>query len=113
MFQRAAARLPAPESASRAPVEGVVLIFDSADGGMASATVTTLREWDNGRLSDELFESSVRLIRLRPSENQRSSWRKPQLKVRPDLLITASHPKSVLDGKSPARPHQGTLGVMS
>jgi len=55
MFQRAAARLPAPESASRAPVEGVVLIFDSADGGMASATVTTLREWDNGRLSDEAF----------------------------------------------------------
>jgi hypothetical protein len=55
MFQRAAARLPAPESASRAPVEGVVLIFDSADGGMASATVTTLREWDNGRLSDDAF----------------------------------------------------------
>ena len=55
MFQRAAARLPAPESASRAPVEGVVLIFDSADGGMAAATVTTLREWDNGRLSDDAF----------------------------------------------------------
>jgi hypothetical protein len=55
MFQRAAARLQAPESASRAPVEGVVLIFDSADGGMASATVTTLREWDNGRLSDDAF----------------------------------------------------------
>ena len=55
MFQRAAARLPAPESASMAPVEGVVLIFDSADGGMASATVTTLREWDTGRLSDDAF----------------------------------------------------------
>jgi hypothetical protein len=54
-FQRAAARLAAQESASTTPVEGVVLIFDSADGGMASATVTSLREWDNGRLSDDAF----------------------------------------------------------
>jgi hypothetical protein len=55
MFQRASARLAAQETASRTPVEGVVLIFDSADGGMASATVSTLREWDNGRLSDDAF----------------------------------------------------------
>jgi hypothetical protein len=32
-----------------------VLIFDSADGGMASATVTSLREWDGGKISDEAF----------------------------------------------------------
>jgi hypothetical protein len=54
MFQRAAARLAGQDGAA-APVEGVVLIFDSADGGMASATVTSLREWDSGRISDDAF----------------------------------------------------------
>ncbi len=54
MFRRAAARLATQESGS-APVEGVVLIFDSADGGMASAAVASLKEWDEGRLSDEGF----------------------------------------------------------
>jgi hypothetical protein len=55
MFRRAAARLAAQEDGSAASVEGVVLIFDTADGGMASATVGSLREWDEGRLSDEGF----------------------------------------------------------
>jgi len=55
MFRRAAARLAAQEYGSAASVEGVVLIFDSADGGMASATVASLREWDEGRISDEGF----------------------------------------------------------
>jgi len=55
MFQRAAARLTAEQAAAATPVEGVVLIFDSADGGMASTTVTTLREWDSGHLSDDAF----------------------------------------------------------
>jgi len=32
---------------------GIVLIFDSADGGMVAATVPTLREWKAGKLSDE------------------------------------------------------------
>jgi hypothetical protein len=54
MFRRAAARLAAQDG-SAAPVEGVVLIFDSADGGMAAATSGSLREWDGGRLSDEAF----------------------------------------------------------
>jgi hypothetical protein len=55
MFQRAAVRLSAQESVVTGPVEGVVLIFDSADGGMASATVASLREWDGGRISDDEF----------------------------------------------------------
>jgi len=31
---------------------GVVLIFDSADGGMIAATLSTLRQWKSGALSD-------------------------------------------------------------
>ncbi len=54
MFRRAAARLAAQAAPA---VEGVVLIFDSADGGMASATITSLGEWDNGRLSDDAFRA--------------------------------------------------------
>ena len=32
--------------------EGVVVIFDSADGGMIAATDATLEEWKSGKLSD-------------------------------------------------------------
>ena len=34
-------------------VVGVVVIFDSEDGGMIAATVRTLRQWKSGTLSDE------------------------------------------------------------
>jgi len=34
---------------------GVVVIFDSEDGGMAAATLPALREWKAGTLSDEAF----------------------------------------------------------
>ncbi len=34
---------------------GIVLIFDSADGGMVAATLPLLREWKAGTLSDEGF----------------------------------------------------------
>ncbi len=34
-------------------VVGVVVIFDSEDGGMIAATVPTLREWKTGALSDQ------------------------------------------------------------
>jgi len=34
---------------------GVVLIFDSEDGGMAAATVPALQQWKSGTLSDEAF----------------------------------------------------------
>jgi len=40
----------APGSAS-----GVVLIFDSEDGGMAAATLPTLQQWKAGTLSDQAF----------------------------------------------------------
>ncbi len=33
-------------------VAGIVLIFDSADGGMIAATVATLQQWKAGKLSD-------------------------------------------------------------
>ncbi len=34
---------------------GVVLIFDSEDGGMAAATLSTLQQWKTGTLSDQAF----------------------------------------------------------
>jgi hypothetical protein len=34
---------------------GVVIIFDSEDGGMAAATLPVLREWKSGALSDQAF----------------------------------------------------------
>lgn len=36
-------------------VAGVVVIFDSEDGGMIAATVPTLRPWKAGTLSDQAF----------------------------------------------------------
>ena len=58
MFRRATVRLDAPDSAT---VEGVVLIFDSADGGMAAATRTSLQEWNKGDLSDDAFRAQCSL----------------------------------------------------
>lgn len=40
---------PAPKEQSPA---GIVLIFDSADGGMIAATTATLQQWHTGKLSD-------------------------------------------------------------
>jgi hypothetical protein len=34
---------------------GVVLIFDSEDGGMAAATLPVLQQWKGGTLSDQAF----------------------------------------------------------
>lgn len=59
MFHRAAVRLTAPEPSPA--VEGVVLIFDSADGGMASTTVASLQKWNAGSLSDEAFRAQCSL----------------------------------------------------
>jgi len=36
-------------------VAGVVVIFDSQDGGMAAATLETLQQWRAGHLSDDVF----------------------------------------------------------
>jgi hypothetical protein len=42
---------------ARAPgtAAGVVVIFDSEDGGMAAATLPTLEQWKAGSLSDQAF----------------------------------------------------------
>ena len=57
MFRRAAARLAAQDADPSPRVEGVVLIFDSADGGMVSSTLPTLQDWSAGRLSDDAFRA--------------------------------------------------------
>jgi hypothetical protein len=36
-------------------IDGVVVIFDSEDGGMAAATVQALRQWKTGTLSEQAF----------------------------------------------------------
>jgi hypothetical protein len=36
-------------------IAGVVVIFDSEDGGMAATTVATLQQWRAGHLSDDVF----------------------------------------------------------
>jgi hypothetical protein len=43
------------------PVAGVVIVFDSADGGQVSATLTTLKEWQAGSLSEASFWSRCAL----------------------------------------------------
>ena len=51
VFQRAY-----PEISQSGPdVAGVVVVFDSEDGGMAAATVATLQQWSAGHLSDDAF----------------------------------------------------------
>jgi hypothetical protein len=51
LFDREYAELTqAPTSAA-----GVVLIFDSEDGGMAAATLPALQQWKAGTLSDQAF----------------------------------------------------------
>ena len=51
LFRATFAQLPqsSPEAA------GVVIVFDSADGGMAAATSSTLESWQAGSLSDAEF----------------------------------------------------------
>ena len=42
-----------PDLAQKSPeFAGIVLIFDSADGGMIAATLSTLQQWKAGKLSD-------------------------------------------------------------
>jgi hypothetical protein len=51
LFQRAA-----PESAPTTPaIEGVVVIFDSTDGGILGSTLATLQQFTTGTLSPENF----------------------------------------------------------
>ncbi|MGA9799462.1 MAG: hypothetical protein WBQ68_10655, partial [Terriglobales bacterium] len=36
-------------------IDGVVVIFDSEDGGMTAATLPALRQWKTGTLSEQAF----------------------------------------------------------
>ena len=36
-------------------IDGVVIVLDAADGGMAAATLSLLQRWNEGKLSDEAF----------------------------------------------------------
>ena len=45
----------APELNKAPGVEGVVVVFDAAEGGMAATTVAALRQWGAGTLSDTAF----------------------------------------------------------
>ena len=46
---------------SDAGLAGVVVIFDSADGGLASATLTSLQQWQEGKISEAAFWQSCSL----------------------------------------------------
>jgi hypothetical protein len=45
----------APELASDKSLDGVVIVFDAAEGGMAAAPVAALRQWGSGTLTDAAF----------------------------------------------------------
>ena len=51
VFRKADAGTPGDST----EVAGVVVIFDSQDGGMAAATLATLQQWRAGHLSDDVF----------------------------------------------------------
>lgn len=40
---------------SRPPLAGVVIVFDSEDGGMAAATLATLQQWNAHHMTDNIF----------------------------------------------------------
>ena len=62
--------LTGAESAAMLPVEGVVVIFDSADGGIIANTLLNSRQLVNGSLSPERF---WKLCLMDPPEAFRST----------------------------------------
>ena len=57
LFERAWKELSTAEGA----VAGVVVIFDSADGGQASATTASLRQWREGKIPEAAFWNACSL----------------------------------------------------
>ena len=49
------------QSTSESPVAGVVVIFDSADGGQASVTLASLKLWNEKKISEATFWQSCSL----------------------------------------------------
>lgn len=43
------------QSTAAQPPDGVVIVFDSADGGQVSATMSALAQWQSGKLSEDSF----------------------------------------------------------
>ena len=54
-FARSLFRATFPQIADSPEAAGIVIVFDSADGGMAAATSATLKSWQAGSLSDTEF----------------------------------------------------------
>ena len=55
-FAKRVFRKQYPELTKVVPsVAGVVVVFDSQDGGMAAATLATLQQWQAGHLTDDAF----------------------------------------------------------
>jgi hypothetical protein len=42
-------------SSAAQPPDGVIVVFDSADGGQVAATISNLAQWQTGNLSEALF----------------------------------------------------------
>jgi len=48
-------------SPTDAVTAGVVIVFDSADGGLAAATLSSLQQWQEGKISEAVFWQSCSL----------------------------------------------------
>ena len=59
IFLRAVQQQSTPE----ATIAGVVVIFDSADGGQASSTLASLKLWRDGKISESAFWDACSLDR--------------------------------------------------
>ena len=55
---------------AKAPADGVLVIFDSADGGIAGATLASIRQLAKGEISEEAFWKQSYLD---PPETSRSN----------------------------------------
>ncbi len=56
LFAKSVFRQQYPELSKEAPgIAGIVVVFDSADGGMAAATFAALQQWHAGHLTEEAF----------------------------------------------------------
>jgi hypothetical protein len=56
LFAKSVFRREYPElTRSEPPLAGVVIVFDSQDGGMAAATFASLQQWSAHHLSDRAF----------------------------------------------------------
>ena len=54
-FAESVFKTQAPKLASGTEVEGVVIVFDAAEGGMAATTLAALRLWGAGTITDAAF----------------------------------------------------------